>query len=227
METGIKASFIPQAPVTSAPRQKQRGGHDFLFLVALVIFVASVTLAVGVFLYDQFLNRSAASKQSSLERAKSEFDPALIAQLSRLDDRMRAGDEILGAHSAPTSLFHLLEQLTLQTVSFSNLDFSAEESGNARISMQGLAKSVNSIALQADLLSKSGFVTNPIFSNINREIGGVRFNFTAHINEDALRFVSLIDALNAAQTPQQEVPAQQTTPASPFNSSSGSTSPSL
>ena len=47
-------------------------------LLGLVIFIASATLAGGVFFYAQYLNASAASKLGQLDRAKAAFEPALI-----------------------------------------------------------------------------------------------------------------------------------------------------
>lgn len=171
-----------------------------LMLLSLILFFASATLAAGVFLYSQYVTTSSASKLEQLERAKAAFEPSLIAELTRLDDRMRAADEVLAVHIAPSALFRVLEQLTLQTVAFSTLDFAAQNSTDMTLAMQGLAQSVNSIALEADLLSKSGIISNPIFSNINRTGDGVRFDFTSTINPAGLRYRSVLQN----QQPQQE-----------------------
>lgn len=214
MESNIHSSFIPQDTVgPSAPRPRGGSAFDFLTLIAVVIFVASATLAVGVFLYVQFLERSGASKVSQLERAKQAFEPALIQELTRLDDRMRAADQVLTGHIAPSTLFRLLEQLTLKTVSFSALDFQAPSENEIEISMRGIAQSVNAIALQADLLSRSGVMSNPIFSNINRQIGGVRFDFSADLHADALRYRST--AVAPAPIP-IETPTEEASGDAPF-----------
>ncbi len=176
----------------------------------MVLFVASATLAVGVFLYVQFLTSSNASKLEQLNRARQAFEPALIQELTRLDDRMRAADKVLSGHVAPSALFNLLEQLTLQTVAYSSFEFSTSEK-IMTLSMQGLAQSVNSIALQADLLSRSGMIVNPIFSDINRQIGGVRFNFTADVRSEALNYRMLVGAPNPETQPTPPPP-----PTSPF-----------
>lgn len=222
METGIKSSFIPQSPVVGSSEKRRKSGSnfDFFVLIGLVLFVASATLAVGVFLYVQFLQSSNTSKLDQLERAKQAFEPALIQELTRLDDRMRAADDVLGEHIAPTALFTLLEQLTLQTVSFSSFDFSTTND-EITLTMQGLARSVNSIALQADLLSRSGTISNPIFSDINRQVGGVRFNFTANVQPEALNYRSFVGAPSPETAPQQ--PAQQEE-ASPFGGAGAATS---
>lgn len=203
MESNIRSSFIPQSPI-SAPspgaQGPRGGGIDMLMLLSLILFFASATLAAGVFLYSQYVTTSSASKLEQLERAKAAFEPSLINELTRLDDRMRAADEVLAIHIAPSALFRVLEQLTLQTVAFSTLDFAAQSSTDMTLAMKGLAQSVNSIALEADLLSKSGVISNPIFSNINRTLEGVRFDFTSTINPAGLRYRSILQG----QQPQQE-----------------------
>lgn len=206
MESNIRSSFIPQSPV-SAPTpggKVKSGGFDMFMLLGLVLFIASAVLAVGVFLYVQYVNASAASKLDQLNRAKAAFEPALIAELTRLDDRMRAADEVLSIHLAPSTLFRVLEQLTLQTVAFSNLDFAAQTPNDMTLSMQGIAQSVNSIALEADLLSKSGVISNPIFSNINRTTAGVRFDFTSGINAEGIRYRSAQAGQAGTQSAQPE-----------------------
>ncbi len=58
--------------------------------------------------------------------------------------------------------------------------------------MKGIAGSVNSIALQADLFAKHQAFSNPIFSNINREKDGVHFDLVVDINPTNLRYVNLL-----------------------------------
>ncbi|TSC86150.1 MAG: hypothetical protein G01um10148_656 [Parcubacteria group bacterium Gr01-1014_8] len=207
METGIKSSFIPRdATIPAAPSYSRGPGLSDLFvLIAIVLLVASVALAVGVFLYEQFLKTSTSSKLEQLERAKAAFEPALIQELTRLDDRMSAADQVLSEHIAPSIFFHLLEQLTLQTVAFTNLDFQAVDAHNMNVKMRGIAMSVNSIALQADYLSKSGAIASPIFSNINRQIDGVHFDLGALVNPSALRY-GQFGAVAAPEVQEQQQP---------------------
>jgi hypothetical protein len=190
METGIKSSFIPSdAVVSPVDRSAQRTGFgDLLILIAVVLLVASAALAVAVFLYVQYLENSSASKVQQLQIAKDAFDPALIQELTRLDDRMKIADRVLRNHVAPSAFFDILEQLTLQTISFGNLAFKMTDPQNISIQMSGVAVSVNSIALQADYLSRSGTIANPIFSNIARKQDGVHFDLSALVSPLAIRY---------------------------------------
>lgn len=202
-EPGVQASFIPKDAGQAAPipRRRDSGGMgELLLLLAIVAFVASAALAGAVFLYEQYLQSSASSKQEQLRRAKEAFEPQLIQDLTRLDDRMHVAEELLGSHIAPSAFFTALGAATLQTVAFDDLDFSAEDPGNMTIKMTGVAQSVNSIALQADLFSKNGVIKDPIFSNIDRGEKGVSFDLDAVVNPAAINYVQLISGTAALQT---------------------------
>ncbi len=192
-ESPIRSSFIPKDAAAPARAVVRSGGlYDLFLLISIVMVVASVVLAVGVFLYVQFLNTQSASKRAALERAKAAFEPALIQKLMQLDDRMHVADELLTNHLAPSMVLQVLEQDTLQTVSYGSFDFNTDDPQHVSIKMAGKAQSVNSIALQADYFSKSSVFTSPIFSGVNREIGGVAFNVSALINPTLIRYSSMI-----------------------------------
>ncbi len=202
-------SFIPHdvTVAPSPPRGSGKGLADLFALASIVLFVASIALAVGVFLYREYLSASANSKIEQLERAKAAFEPSLIAELTRLDDRMRAAGEILEKHIAPSAVFEMLEQTTIGSVGFTSLDFEVTDAENIAVRMDGVAGSVNGIALQADLFSKGGVLGSPIFSNINREIDGVHFSLSANVNPLAINFAQLVVTPPAsAVVPQQAFP---------------------
>src|SRR3989344_2415310 len=166
MESNIKSSFIPRDTAESLrPRRKRGGGvTDLAVLFAIVLVVASVALGVSVFLYVKFLQSSLASKQEQLKRAQASFEPALIAELNRLDDRMRTAEDLLTVHLAPSVLLKALEDLTLETIAFSTMQYSAQEKAGIALEFSGVARSVNSIALQSELFGKHGAIVSPIFS---------------------------------------------------------------
>lgn len=203
MESQIKASFIPQDVGKARPavRRMAAGGSDLIVLASIILMVASVALAAAVFLYAQFLQNSIVSKQDSIDRARASLEPALIEELSRLDARMGASDTLLQRHVAPSILFDLLEQITLQSIALTDLSVSSEGLDTIKISMKGEAQSVNSIALQSDLYGRSGVITSPIFSDINRATDGLmHFKVDAILNPNAMRYARLVEAVPSTQT---------------------------
>src|SRR3989338_2767261 len=207
--TTTQPSFIPREAqsFSQAPR-RQKGIADLLTLLSVVLLVASFALAAGVFLYKEYLGSSASSKVSQLERAKAAFEPSLIRELTRLDDRMRSAGDVLGGHVSPTAFFRMLEQTTIASIAYASLDFEAVDTQHMTAKMDGVAGSVNAIALQADIFAKGGMITSPIFSNINREPDGIHFDLSARINPAAINYVQLIAGASGsgAIAPQPDIP---------------------
>lgn len=204
MESPVQSSFIPHdaANPSANPTVRRSGGMgELMLLMSIVMLVASSGLAAGVYLYVQYLESTSTSKVAQLERAKAAFDPSLIQQLTRLDDRMHAADTILGTHIAPTVFFQALQQATLSTVAFRSLDFQSTDAQHMTITMTGIAQSVNSIALQAEVFSKNGVILNPLFTGISRQFDGVHFNLAAQISPAAINYVqSLVQPQATAPT---------------------------
>ncbi|HCM43795.1 MAG: hypothetical protein UY39_C0037G0002 [Candidatus Kaiserbacteria bacterium GW2011_GWC2_49_12] len=228
-EQQSSTSFIPRdGGQTNRIRRAETGGLlELMILVSIVLFVASGALGIGMFLYRQYLQASTASKVDQLERATAAFEPTLIKELTRLDDRMRAASDILERHIAPSALFGMLEKTTLQTITFRSLTLDAADPQKMSVKMEGAANSVNSIAHQADLFSKIGMINNPIFSDIDRQSDGVYFTLSALLNPGMLSYAALQRGL-APELPQvgsvPPSPSQQP-PASPFEAP-GTTEPS-
>ena len=194
--TNIQPSFIPrETPSFSQAPHKQKGIADLLVLLSIVLFVASIALSAGVFLYKEYLLSDAGSKVTQLERAEAAFEPSLIRELTRLDDRMRSASDVLGGHISPTAFFRMLEQTTIASIAYTSLHFEAIDAQHMTVKMDGVAGSVNAIALQADLFAKGGMITSPIFSNINREPDGIHFDLSALINPAALNYIQLAAAV--------------------------------
>lgn len=228
MESGIQSSFIPHdaaRPTVVRGGSQNRGLSDLLLLLAIVLFVASAALAAAVFLYDQYAQSVSASKLDQLKRARAAFEPSLIQELTRLDDRMNAASQVLGNHIAPTAFFSALQQSTLSTVAFGTLSFDGGDPQHMALKMTGVAQSVNSIALQADLFSKGGIITNPLFTDITRQPDGVHFTLSALLNPQAVNFEHVISAGGVA-APTTDTSFNPSMPAAPQATSSASSTPS-
>lgn len=219
METNITSSFIPTDATNFASRKQNVALYDVMLMLASILLVASGALAVAVFLYSQYLTADMQSKKAQVERAQKAFEPSLMLDITRLDDRMHAADILLQNHVASSAFFSFLEASTLQTVSFKTLQFELIDLQKASLKMTGVAQSVNSIALQADLFTKGGALSSPLFSNIARQEDGVHFDLVATINPETIKYVRTLDLQSSTQVApaetQQEGTPSSLTPPSP------------
>lgn len=206
METPTSSSFIPHENLAVSPTRRvaAAGLPEVMMLFSILVLVVSAGLAGAVFLYEQYLQTSTASKVSQLKTVEAAFQPALIVQLERLDDRMLVANTLLHNHVAVTALFKALEQATDQNIAFSSFSFDASDPTHMSIRMAGVAASVNSVALQSDYFGKSGVFVNPILSGVNRALDGVHFDFSALVNPQAVNYATLTTAAAANTSTQTQ-----------------------
>ena len=207
MEPQFKTSFIPKKTLSATVAQgsTRKGGLNLIVLIALIIALGAVVLSVGAFLYKQLLISSIDRKEATLDRARAAFEPALIQELVRLDDRLTAAEDVLEEHVTPSSLFSLLESLTLQSVQFTDFSFSQIGDGKLSIAMKGIARDFRAIALQADLFGKNRAIQDPIFSNLNLDSSGrAVFNFSAFVDPSFVSYVNRVDSGTAEPVRQVE-----------------------
>jgi len=198
MDFGTKTqatSFIPKNPIVSdTPSGYKRQTVSIFTLVSLIIFISSVALGAGVFIYEGYLKSSLAKKQSDLEKARASFDPALIKDIRRVDNRIEHAKEILSRHAAFSAFFETLEKSTLQNVQFKSFDLSfPSQNENIKISLKGLAKSYASVALQSDSFNNTKGIKNPIFSDLNLDQSGrVSFSIEASLDPEDFKYANFL-----------------------------------
>jgi hypothetical protein len=191
MAQEFQTSFIPKKTfdVGMAPARKAGSSLSGIFsFVAFILILLSVVGAGGVFLYERFLIASIENKKESLERAKNAFEPELIRELSRLDLKLRGSQGLLDRHLAPSGIFDLLEDITLETVRFTELSYAAEKEA-IRLTLQGEALSFASVALQSDEFGKHRSLRSPVFSGLTLDDrGNVQFGVTALVDPIVLSY---------------------------------------
>ncbi|MEK7461488.1 MAG: hypothetical protein AAB586_00225 [Patescibacteria group bacterium] len=180
MDPKFQSSFIPKGPITSVMsgtsiRQKSRDRGLFYFL-SLIVFSVSVLLALGVFGYKFYLKYSIEQMGADLENARLTLQPEVISELTRLDNRIVSSQELIAQHLILSPLFKFLEISTPKTVRFTDFNFLKTPQG-LELSILGEARGYATLAFQADVLNKSQYFKNSIFSNLSlNEKGDVIFS---------------------------------------------------
>jgi Tfp pilus assembly protein PilE len=185
MEGQPKTSFIPKKPIatkTSGPVVSRKAkGRTLFSLISIIVFVGTLAALGGVFFYTFTLKQKIESQVESLQRTRDEFDERFIQDATRLNARITNSLSLLENHLSPSSLFSLLEEFTLQTVSFFSFDFQDTKDGQIQVSGTGEAARFESIVLQSDSFGESGFMRNVLFTDLepNVERGTIQFSFSA------------------------------------------------
>lgn len=197
MDPKLQTSFIPKKPLIASTRIDGHHSINFFFLIGLVVFIISAVAAGYVFLEKQLTQNHIKEAQKSLATTRETFDPSLIDTLTQLDNRFEAGKDLLNHHLSVSSLFQLLESITLKSVRFTSLTFTAG-TDLTTLSMKGEGESFSSIALQSDVLGKIKSLKNPIISDLVLEQNGnVGFQFNAAVDPSAILYKNKQDVLAA------------------------------
>lgn len=184
MDNQIKTSFIPRKNLdtavnfqtgTSSPR---RVGRTIFALVATIIFIITVAAYGLTFVWQAKLKKDIAKQIESMQAVRKNFDERFVQDASRLNTRIDLASKILQNHVSPSSLYSLLEEYTLQTVSFNNFSFKDNQDGTLGISGSGVAARYESIVLQSDAFGKSGYLRNVIFTNLRPDQNNVNVGFS-------------------------------------------------
>lgn len=197
MDKEFQTSFVPKKTLVEREPRTSRGSFGGVAnLIALVIFIASLIGAAGVYFYRSSLQNTIESYKESLARARAAFEPSLITKLQVLDRRMKSSTEILSSHIAVSPIFSLLGENTLPTVRYSDFayEFNKQNKNLVDIKITGQAKGYNYIALQADLFAKNNFIKNPIFSDFALDqFGNIAFKLTFSVDKSLVVYESFLE----------------------------------
>lgn len=194
MEPKFQSSFIPKGPIALATASASMGrkieGKGLFSFLALIIFITSTLLAVGVFGYKFYLKYRIETMGADLERALTAIipEPEIIRELIRFDNRIVSTQELISKHHILSPLFEFLEVSTPKTVRFSDFRYSIIEQG-LELYMRGEARGYAALALQADIFNGSEYFKDVIFSDLNlNENGDVIFSFKATVNPNLVSY---------------------------------------
>jgi hypothetical protein len=192
--TQQNTTFIPKQPLAPiTPSAYRRHTISIATLVSVTVFAAAIILAGGVFAYKAYLGSALADKKASLQKASSAFEPSLIEELKRLDKRIEHSKAVLANHVALSSFFDLLQSATIQNVQFKSLNLTTIEDGKITISLNGIARSYGSVALQSDSFNKAKGLKNPVFSQLNLDpAGNVSFAINALLDPSVFTYSNLV-----------------------------------
>ena len=184
MDNQIKTSFIPRKPIeTTATFQNsaampKRVGRTIFSLIATFIFIASLAGAGTVYMWQIKLKKDIVNQVEKMQEARKNFDEKFIQEASRLNLRIESAKSMLTNHVAPSSIYSLLEEYTLQTVSFAQFSFKDNQDGTIAVSGSGEALRYETIVLQSDAFGKSGYLRNVIFTNLRPDANNERVGFS-------------------------------------------------
>ncbi len=223
MDPKFQTSFIPKKPIAQSAGIKAPHTTNFFSLITIIIFVTVLAIAGAVWGYKSYLESSNAKLKTQLSASLKQFEPSLIAELSRLDSRIESTKTLLNQHIALSSFFDFLARVTIPSIRFSSFKYTLGAQ-KVVITMSGQAKSFAAVALQSGEMLKPqnlNYIRNPLFSNLNVDLNGnVLFDFSGSVDLSQISYRTFINN----QATLQNTTVQDTTVAPPAQNTTGTTS---
>ena len=199
MEPKFQSSFIPKGLIISTaagvPVGRKIGERSLLAFLAVIIFIISVLLAMGVFGYKFYLKYRIETMGADLERVRATLQPEVISELTRLNNRILSSQKLIAEHQILSPLFKFLEVSTPKTVRFNDFRYSMTNQG-LELLMKGEARGYAALALAADIFGKSQYFKDSIFSDLNlNEKGDVNFSFKAIVDLNLVLYTRKVERL--------------------------------
>ena len=190
MEQNFQTSFIPKKMIVKE-RVAMPRSVGFLTIVSIFILFATAIGIGGLFFYKNILEKNISGLETDLKEASARFEPAKIAALQDLDNRLDASNEILSKHIIVTPIFKALQDLTMKTVRFNKFSYTLPTDGSGRVAvnMSGVAIGYRSVALQADLFTNNKNLIDPVFSNLQLDDkGNVNFDLNFFVDSSFVNY---------------------------------------
>lgn len=212
MDPQVSNSFIPKKNLETASARPAGKGTGLLLLLAVLIFVASLVAAGSVFAYQGLLKQSIANKSASLKLNEKAYDPGVIQELIRVDTRLNEAKSLLDKHIAPSAIFAFLAQQTLEKVQFVNFSYNVSQDGSSKITLNGLADSFSTVALQSDQLGASKILKNVVFSGVTVDAasGKVGFSVSADVASSLTLYSNALTTNPAIPIEENSTPIETT-----------------
>ncbi len=216
MEPKFNTSFIPKKSLKADVVGGYAGENSYVkrrtvrgpgFFLVLLIFIATVSASIGMFVLIKSVESNIQTKTKTLNSQKDLFNKDDIDMLVETQTHLNSAEKILENHVAVTQLFDLLEDITLKNVQYTELEYEDKEGKNI-VTITGVANGFREVALQtSEYRTKSKLnngLRNPILKEIERNHEDKSVNFTVEVLVDKI-LVSFSDAIKNGRRNQSKL----------------------
>jgi len=180
MVPNFQSSFIPKEPTEEVFKRKK---PSIVGILVMTLFIASIVISVGIFVYKGMVESDIASLKNQLVDAESSIDKKTINEMSDFSKKLSLTKRIVQNHQIISKFLDSLASSTVSTIQFVSFSFGNDGNGGVTAKLQGRATNYSSIALQENVLSKSEYLRSVTFSNLTlTDKGGVSFDLAVLID---------------------------------------------
>lgn len=160
-------SFIPKRG--PANRSRRTGSRQvYLFtLFSYVLFSATLVAAVGVFLYERYVDNQLENEVAALNTEIEVFREADLKSVREFNNRLTYTSERIAVATSLSTFFNALEAATAETVKITDLEIAREGDERYNIAAQIETDNFDSSLLQREFLEDDNVFATVVIDEID------------------------------------------------------------
>lgn len=187
-------SFIPkQGPVKRTKQTASRQIH-VLAVVAYVVFIASLIAAVGLFLYERYIEKQLESEVNALSQEIKGFSDADMERVREFNGRLRQTEDRLDKGISIASVLAALEQATVKSASVEQLSLKKTDDSLITLTAKLSTDNFDSTLFQRGVYERNGAIDSVVISDLSLEglseedsdASGITFTATLQVPTEAV-----------------------------------------
>ncbi len=187
-------SFIPkQGPVKRTKQTASRQIH-VLAVVAYVAFIASLIAAVGLFLYERYIEKQLESEVNALSQEIKGFSDADMERVREFNGRLRQTEDRLDKGISIASVLAALEQATVKSASVEQLSLKKTDDSLITLTAKLSTDNFDSTLFQRGVYERNGAIDSVVISDLSLEglteedsdASGITFTATLQVPTEAV-----------------------------------------
>lgn len=187
-------SFIPkQGPVKRTKQTASRQIH-VLAVVAYVAFIASLIAAVGLFLYERYIEKQLESEVNALSQEIKGFSDANMERVREFNGRLRQTEDRLDKGISIASVLAALEQATVKSASVEQLSLKKTDDSLITLTAKLSTDNFDSTLFQRGVYERNNAIDSVVISDLSLEglseedsdASGITFTATLQVPTEAV-----------------------------------------
>ncbi len=179
-------SFVPLPPKSALKRHWHLDFAGAFSFVAFGIFILASLSALGIFLFQMYLQHNLVRLQHNTLVTQQSFNTSSIQKITTLNKRIIIAKNLLDTHTTPSSFLDELSTDTPKNVRFISLAVTINpKDDTALIKANGVARDFNVLVVESHTLVGDTNLSNVVFSNIsvNERTGDIDFTVSATVSK--------------------------------------------
>lgn len=187
-------SFIPkQGPVKRTKQTASRQIH-VLAVIAYVAFIASLIAAVGLFLYERYIEKQLESEVNALSQEIKGFSDADMERVREFNGRLRQTEDRLDKGISIASVLAALEQATVKSASVEQLSLKKTDDSLITLTAKLSTDNFDSTLFQRGVYERNSAIDSVVISDLSLEglseedsdASGITFTATLQVPTEAV-----------------------------------------